>query len=114
MAYKFSGALNVAFDLYVPSYSTKSGVAVKSYPASGIRFYGTMRSFGGTERDVNGVYSVEDTATVETWYRPEIKADCLVQVCGTDKVYEIINEPEDIELKHQYLVFRVRRVKGQP
>lgn len=113
MSFKFSGVLNTALVLYVPSYETKQGVVVKTFPAQGIRINGSVRSFGGTERDVNGVYSIEDTAVVETWYRPDIQADCRIGIAGTDKVYDILGEPEDIELRHQYLRFKVRRVKGK-
>lgn len=112
MAYKFSAPLNVALALYIPTYTTEKGVAVKSYPPTGIRINGSVRSFGGTERDVNGIYSVEDTAVVETWYRPDITSDCRIGIIGTAKVYEILGEPEDIDLRHQYMVFKVRRVKG--
>lgn len=75
-------------------------------------FYGSFRTFGGTERDVNGLYSIEDTATVETWYRPDITSDCRVAVAGTNAVYDIFGEPENIEMRCQFMKFKLRRVKG--
>lgn len=113
MSYKVASPFNVALLLYVPAYKTAYGVATKEY-ATGERINGSFRSFGGTERDINGVLSVEDTAVVETWYRPDIKADCRIGVLGTDRLYEVLGEPEDIEMRHQYLRFRVRRVQGKP
>ena len=78
-----------------------------------IIIYGSFRSFGGTEITSNGAYTVEDTATIETWYRPDIKSDCrLVLADDTSAVYEIVGTPEDIEMRHQFLHIRVRRVKG--
>ncbi len=89
------------------------GVLTKTYSADGILFFGSFATYGGTERNVNGVYSVEDTATVETWYRPEFTASGRVALANSPaKIYEIIGEPEDIEQKHQFVKLKLRRVKG--
>lgn len=112
--FKFSAPLTVAMVLLAPVYAKVLGVESKTFPdiADGIPFNGNFRTFGGTERDVNGVYSIEDTAIVETWYDPAIKSDCRIAIRDSGAVYEIINEPENVELRNQYLKFRVRRVKG--
>ena len=60
---------------------------------------------------VNGVYSVIDTASVTTWYRPDITANCRI-LREDGAIYEIINEPENIEMQNTFLQFKVRRVKG--
>lgn len=100
--------------LLTPTYATVSGVPTKTYPpvSVGDLIYGNFKTYGGTERDINGLYSIEDTAVVETWYRPDIKSDCRICVASTGAVYEIVNEPEDINMRHQFLRFKVRRVKG--
>lgn len=100
--------------LLKPIHSKVSGVPVKTFPeiSEGEMFYGSFRTFGGTERDVNGLYSIEDTATVETWYRPDITSDCRVTVAGTNAVYDILGEPENIEMRCQFMKFKLRRVKG--
>lgn len=107
---RFSAALV----LLAPTVSTVMGVAKKSFQAvkDGTAFFGSFRTFGGTERDVNGLYAIEDTAVVECWYDPAIKSDCRVYVQDTGAVYEILGEPEDIALRHQFMRFKVRRVKG--
>lgn len=112
--FKFSAPLTVAMVLLVPTYAKALGVDGKTFPAikDGIPFNGNFRTFGGTEREVNGVYSVVDTAIIETWYSPAIKSDCRVVIRDSGAVYEIINEPENIELRNQYMKFRVQRVKG--
>ena len=112
--FKLSAPLTVAMVLLVPVYAKVLGVESKTFPdvADGIPFNGNFRTFGGTERDVNGVYSIEDTAIVETWYNPAITADCRIAIRERGAVYEMINEPENVELRNQYLKFRVRRVKG--
>ena len=54
-----------------------------------------------------------NTATVETWYRPDIKADCRLRL--TDgAVYEILGAPENIEMRNQFCKFKVRAIEGNP
>ena len=115
--YKPAAPFNVAFVLLIPTKTTVQGVEKKTFPAVGevgddAKFNGSFRTFGGTERDVNGLYSIEDTATVETWYHPAITSECRIYVRQTGATYEIINEPENIELRNQYLKFMVKRIKG--
>lgn len=100
--------------LLVPVYRTVKGVPVKSYPeaSKGIRFNGSFKTYGGTEVEQNGVYSVLDTASVETWYRPDIQGECRVVLLPTGAVYEVIGEPENVNMRNQYLKFKVQRVKG--
>lgn len=100
-----------------PTYSASHGVTVKTYPApdavpESAYFNGSFRTFGGTETTVNGLYSVEDTATIETWYRPDIKADSRILLRETGEIYEMFGRPEDIGLRHQYLVMKVKRVES--
>lgn len=110
---------NVPFALLKPTEKTTSGVLQKIYPTieqalddhSNI-IYGSFITYGGTEHDVNGIYSIEDTANVDTWYRSDIKSNCRIAKLDNSAIYEIINEPEDIDQRHQFLKFKVRRVKG--
>lgn len=105
--------------LLVPTYTNVSGVNKKTFPTveSALQnnnnlFFGSFKTYGGTERDVNGVYSIEDTANIETWFRPDITSNCRVARANDSAIFEIINEPEDINQRHQFLKFKVRRVKG--
>ena len=110
--------------LLTPTYKSVTGVLTKSYPtieealekkdSSGKSvnlFFGTFKTYGGTERDVNGVYSIEDTANVETWFRPDIKSDCRIAL-ETGEIYDILGEPENVNRRNQFLKFKVKRVKG--
>lgn len=112
--FKVSAPFTVAFVLLVPTYSEALGVPVKAFPevSKGIPFNGNFKTFGGTEVTMDGLYSIQDTAWVESWYMPEIKSDCRVVVRDTGAVYEVYGEPENIELRNQYLKFKIRRVKG--
>ena len=105
---------NVALVLLVPETTDAYGVLTKTYPsiADGATIFGSFRSFGGTDVTENGVYSVEDTATVDTWYRPDITPECRIAVAETGAVYEIMGSPEDIEMRHQFMQIKLRRLKG--
>lgn len=99
--------------LLIPEYVTAKGSTKKTYPQEGLLFMGSFKTYGGTETDSNGAFSVEDTANIETWYRPDITSECRISLCNnTTAVYEIIGEPENIDQRNQFLKFKVRRVKG--
>lgn len=108
--YKPSTPFTVPLFLLIPTYNDSYGVTVKEYPDEGIQIFGSFRTFGGTERDVNGILSVENTATVETWFRPDITSDCRIKVSGS--VYEILGTPENIGLRNQFMVLKIREIKG--
>lgn len=105
---------SVPMALLIPTKKTESGVVIETFPAvaKGARFNGSFRTYGGTERMIDGVYAIEDTATIETWYRPDITSDCRIAVLTTGAVYEILGEPENISLRNQYLRIKVTRYKG--
>ena len=89
------------------------GVEKKIYAAEGILFYGSFATYGGTERKVNDIVVVEDTATVETWYRPEFAASARVALANAPgKIYEIVGEPENIEQRNLYTQMKLKRVQG--
>lgn len=117
MARKFKPYVpfNVAMKILVPISQRVQGVLKKSYsdPKDSEMFFGSFRTFGGVENVENGVYTLIDTATIDTWYRPDIKADCRIYICDTEQIYEIIGDPEDIYMRHQYLQFKVRKVGGK-
>lgn len=115
MAYKPSFPFNVPMVLLIPTTTRVQGVAKKAFPAigEGVPFNGSFRTFGGTENTSNGVYTVEATATIDTWYRPDITSDCRVAIAKTGQVYEIVSEPENIDMRNQFLQFRVRKVGGR-
>lgn len=78
-------------------------------------FFGSFKTYGGTEnkeKTINGLYVIEDTAVIETWYRPDITSNCRIARASDNTIYEVMNEPEDINQRHQFLKFKVRRVKG--
>lgn len=109
-AYKPNTPFTVPMHLLIPAYTSVKGTKVKEYPDEGLLFYGSFRTFGGSERLVNGITAVVDTGIVDTWFRPDITADCRILISGT--AYEVEGTPENINMRNQYLSIRVRAVKG--
>ena len=109
--FKLSGPLSVPLLLLKPTYTNSYGVESKTFD-DGTLIYGTFRTFGGNERNVNGLYSVENTATVETWYRPDITSNCRIKIPATGAVYDVLGEPENINMRNQYIVLKLIEVKG--
>lgn len=105
---------DVPMKLLIPTYETVKGVVKKNYPNADDAplIFGSFRTFNGTETTVNDVYTVIDTGTIDTWYRPDIKADCRVMLCDTGDLYEVYTTPENIDRRNQFLQFRVRKVGG--
>lgn len=100
-------------ELLAPTYTTVKGVRTKVYFETGTRLDCSFKTYGGTERNENDLYSVIDTANIETWYRPDIKSDCRIKVLSTGVVYEVLGEPENINMRNQFCKFKVQRVKGK-
>ena len=91
-----------------------NGVEVKIWPdtETGPVFFANLKSYGGSERVQNDLLVIEDTMTLTTWYRPDILATCRVRILQTGALYEIINEPENWEMRNQFLICKLRRVVG--
>lgn len=104
--------------LQVPKYATYNGVSKKTYETVDGVIMANFKTFGGTEKEVNGVLVIEDTAQIVCWFRPDIKSNCRVVILDGNedtknaRCYEILGEPENIELRNQFLKFKGRRVKG--
>lgn len=86
------------------------GVAVKEREKEEKPRFCSFKTFGGTEKVINGTTVVENTATVETWFTPEIKANAAVEIGGV--TYEILGTPENINMRNQFMQFKVKAVKG--
>lgn len=109
MAYRPKEPFSTTLELLNPTNRTVKGVLVKSYEPVGY-INCSFKTYGGTEMDINGVISVTDTAYIETWFRPDITSASQFKLGS--KTYEVMGEPEDISLRHQYLKVKVRNVKG--
>ena len=115
MAWKPSAPFNVAMKLLVPVTTQSYGAGKKNFsaPENSELFYGSFRTFGGTESIKDDVYTVINTGVINTWYRPDIKANCQIYLCDTEQIYDIVSDPEDIDFRHQYMQFKVQKIGGR-
>lgn len=109
--YRPQEPFTIPVELLIPEYKTIKGVPTKVYPDNGEILCCSFKTFGGTEQTVNGVYSVINTADLETWYRPDIKSDCRIKTAD-GAIYEVMGSPENISMRNQFLKLKVRCVKG--
>lgn len=110
MSFRLDLPYDTPVELLNPTYKTVKGVTTKIYPEKGEIIFCKFKTYGGTESTVNGQLTVIDTANIETWYRPDITSASMIKLGA--KSYEVMGEPEDIEQRHQCLIFKVRGVKG--
>ena len=108
--FKAHGPYTTPVELLKPTITVVKGVRKKVYPLTGYKINCTVRTFGGTERVVNDVLVIDNTAVLETWYTPEITADCRFIINGV--AYEVIGEPENVNMRNQYLIVKVKAIKG--
>lgn len=114
--FKIGGPFNVAMKLLKPTSTMVRGTRKDTLPDPETVpvFFGTFRTYGGTENTSNDVYTLYDTAQISTWYNPDITQECLIYICETGQSYKIITAPEDINSRHQYMTFKVEKVGGKP
>lgn len=104
--------MTTAIRLQTPTTAETLGVRKKTFANADGVIMANMKTFGGTETTSNGVLSVEDTAQIICWYRPDIRSGCRIVRLSDGAVFDILGEPENIEMRNQFLKFKVSRVKG--
>lgn len=70
------------------------------------------KSYGGTEKVVNGVYVIEDTWQIDAWFNPDFAKGDRVRFLDDNTEYEILASPENINRRGQYMRFKVSRIGG--
>lgn len=110
--FKPSAPFTTPAELYNPTYSTVKGVRTKTWPKNGERINVSFKTYLGSESTTNDVITVVNTGIVETWYRPDITPESKIKLLESGQEYEVLGVPEDIELRHQWLKFRVQAIKG--
>lgn len=117
--YKPSFPFDCPMMLLIPTTTMVKGVRQTVFPdpdslSDEFLFFGSFRTFGGSENVSNGVYTIFNTGTIDTWYRADIGSDCRICVLETGAIYEIVNDPENIGMRHQFMQFKVQKVGGKP
>ena len=107
----------VPIKILKPTGTMVKGTLKKVYPdpkdVEGVVFC-SFKTYGGTENFSNDIYTVYDTARIETWYRPDITSDCQIYLCNTGERWEIISRPENVEMRGQFMQFKVQLIGGKP
>lgn len=81
------------------------------------KMYCLFKTYGGTtsamsnENVVNGIIAVVDTAIIETWYNPEITANCRLAF-DDNNAYEILGAPENLSMRNRTMKIRVKKITG--
>lgn len=109
--FKPAGPYSTPLMLMAPTYQTVKGVDVKNFSDVG-QINASFKSYGGTEQSTDDLYTVIDTAYIETWYRPDITSECRIRNLLTGKVYDILGDVENIDMRNQFAKFKVRAVRG--
>ena len=105
--------MTTPFKLQIPIYKTVSGVnKIDYYQDVEGTIFASFKTYGGTEQNVNGVYSIKNTAIVVCFYRPDIKSNCRIIRLTDNAAFKIIADPENIDERNQFLKFKVERLKG--
>lgn len=108
--YKPSDAFLTPVMLLKAEKQNLKGVQKRVWKDVGI-IYVSFKTYGGTDTNVNGIYTVVDTASIETWYRPDITSQCGIRL-EDGRVYEIIGAVENISMRNIFCKFKVKYVEG--
>jgi len=92
-------------------YKRVNGIRTKVF-VDGDRINVGAKSYGGTERIINDKVVIEDTIQIETWYRPDITSTDGLRLLDDGSEWEIVNHPDNIDRRNQYLKFKIQRRKG--
>lgn len=106
--------------LQLPVLTSSYGVNKKTYADAKGVIMANFKTFGGTEQNNNGVISVVETAQIVCRYRPDITSGSrfILLPAGYDEsgkpkaVYEVLGDPENIEMRNMFFKIKVQRVKG--
>ena len=104
--------MTTAMRLQTPVTVNSYGVNTKTWKDIDGVIWANFKTYGGTEKTDNDILTVEDTANLTCRYNPDIKSDCRLIRLSDGAAFEILGEPENIEMRNMFLKFKVRRVKG--
>lgn len=103
---------NVPFRILSLEKEFENGVNLQKYVEGETIFFCSAKSYGGTERTVNDVYVIEDTLIVDAYFEPSLKSKDRIRFLDDGSVYEVMNTPENINRRNQYMRFKAVRVHG--
>lgn len=111
MSYRPSLPFNVPARIIRAEYKKVNGVNKKVW-TDGANIFVSAKSYGGTERIINDKVVIEDTIVIETWYRPDITGKDGLRLMDDGSEWEIMDNPDNIDRRNQFLRFKVKRMVG--
>lgn len=75
-------------------------------------FFCSAKSYGGTEKQVNGVTVIEDTWSIDTFYNPDFRKGDRIRFLDDGTEFKILASPENINRRGQYMRFKVLAIGG--
>lgn len=75
-------------------------------------FFCSAKSYGGTEKQVNGVTVIEDTWWIDAFFDPAFGKGDRIRFLDDNTEFEVLASPENINRRGQYMRFKVVRIGG--
>ena len=89
-----------------------NGINQEVFTEADTPFSCSAKSYGGTEKQVNGVTVIEDTWIVDTYFNPAFGKGDKIRFLDDGTEYEILASPENINRRGQYMRFKVLHTGG--
>ena len=86
-----------------------NGRTTKGYTEVGT-IRGKFKQKGTAETSANGLTIINEKTTFITWFTANIKAADILTINGID--FEIIGEPENVEMRSRFMVITLERISG--
>ena len=100
------------FKILKRSIKKVNGVNQEKFTEQKETLYCTAKSYGGTEKIINDVYTIVDTLTFQTYYTPAISKGDKILLLDDNSEYEVLASPENINRANKWLVFKGERFSG--
>lgn len=71
---------------------------------------GKFKQKGTAETNANGLTLINEKTTFITWYKADIMAADILTIGGVD--FEIVGQPENVEMRNRYMVLTLERISG--
>lgn len=107
-----TAVLNIPARIWHCKYVRQNGVQKAVYEPDDDVIWLGAKSYGGTEKTVDGVYAVEDTMDFTGYYTPKLLSQDRVQLLGDGSFWEVLNTPENIDMRGAFMKFKGRRYKN--
>jgi hypothetical protein len=98
--------------LQFPAEDRSSDITVTGFIDEGKIFLANFSTYGSSEQERNGIDVVEENTVLTTWYNPKIEAGCRIVRLTDGAAFDVVGEPENVEMRDMFSVVKVRRVRG--